>query len=267
MDILARNNVQVIGDNGPVILYAHGFGCHQEMWNHITPHFKNTHRQVLFDYVGSGQSELSAFDATRYSDLTGYRDDVLEICHALDLGSDIIFVGHSVSCSVGWLSSIEQPQLFSQQISVGPSPCFLNIESDDYHGGFDRSDLEELLALMDQNYMGWAEYLAPVVSGGETNSSVTGKLTESFCSTDPIAAKIFAQATFFADNREDLSKVTTPNLLLQHANDALVPLPIGEFIQKHLQNSQLRVLDVTGHCAHMSHPQLVVDVMKTFIHY
>ena len=265
MKIIERNNVRVIGDNKPTILYAHGFGCHQGMWDQITPSFQHSYKQILFDYVGSGQSELQAFDSERYKSLEGYRDDILEICDALDLKKDVIFVGHSVSCSIGWLASIARPELFSKQVSIGPSPCFLNKPKDSYYGGFDKQDLEELLALMAQNYMGWAEYLAPIVSGGELNKSVTGKLTDSFCTTDPTVAKVFAKATFFSDNRGDLQQVNTPNLILQHGRDALVPTEIGKYLHHALKHSALSVLDVSGHCAHMSHPDLVVKEMRPFI--
>ncbi len=267
VNVLHRNHVQVIDGphpEAPVLLYAHGFGCNQRMWRHITPAFAATHRQVLFDYVGSGQSDATAFDTRRYGDLSGYVRDVLEICEALGLRSGVHFVGHSVSASIGLLASIERPELFESLVLVGPSPCFLN-HPPDYTGGFERQDLEGLLELMDQNYIGWAHQLAPMVSGGAPQERVGLELSDSFCSTDPLMARIFAQTTFFADNRADLPRVTRPSLILQHRKDALVPLAVGDYMQRHLDRSTLEVLDVTGHCAHMSHPELVVDAMRRYL--
>ncbi len=267
MGILERNNVQVI-DTGradaPVLLYAHGFGCNQHMWRHITPAFEGTHRQVLFDYVGSGQSDPAAFDPEKYASLAGYAQDVLDVCEALGLQRGVYFVGHSVSASIGLLAAIRRPELFERMVLVGPSPCFLN-HPPDYLGGFERQDLEGLLELMDQNYMGWASYLAPVVAGEPQADSVGGELSESFCSTDPRMARVFAQATFFADNRADLPQVSPPCLILQHRKDALAPLAVGEYLQRNLRRSTLEVLEVTGHCAHMSHPRLVVDAMQRYL--
>lgn len=259
--IVKRNNVNGHGQ-GPVLMYAHGFGCNQNMWSRITPAFAATHRQVLFDYVGSGQSELSAFDPQRYATLAGYAQDVLDVCDALDLESGVTFVGHSVSGSIGLLASIARPQLFDRLILLGPSPCFLN-HPPDYLGGFEREDLEGLLALMEQNYMGWANYLAPVVAGS-SGEQVAGELSSSFCSTDPRVAKVFARATFFADNRADLARVTCPSLIMQHRNDALAPMGVGQYLVDHLPQSVLRVLDVSGHCAHMSDPALVIDAMQQY---
>lgn len=262
--IQRRNNVTVLGSNGPVLLYAHGFGCNQRMWDGIVPAFANTHRQVLFDYVGSGQSDLSAFDPRRYATLAGYAQDVLDVCDAQGLSSGITFIGHSVSASIGLLASLLRPDLFERLVLVGPNPCFIN-HPPDYLGGFERSDLEGLLALMDQNYIGWAQYLAPVVAGEGGGATVSGQLSDSFCSTDPLAARVFAQATCFADNRADLPKVQRPCLILQHRHDTLAPVAVGDYLHRQLAGSTLKVLDVSGHCAHMSHPQLVIDAMRRYL--
>jgi len=264
MNVLKRNNVKVIGEAGPVLLYAHGFGCNQDMWSRVTPAFAATHRQVMFDYVGSGQSDRAAFDTQRYADLRGYAQDVIEVCEALGLREGVTFVGHSVSCSIGMLASIARPDLFDKLILLGPSPCFLN-DPPGYFGGFEREDLEGLLTLMDQNYMGWAQYLAPVVAGASGAGEVASTLNESFCSTDPAVARVFARATFFADNRADLSKVSRPSLLLQHRRDNLAPASVGEYLHAHMPASTLRVLDVEGHCCHMSNPALVIEAMRDYM--
>ena len=267
LDIRKRNNVQVIDairPDAPVLLYVNGFGCNQHMWRHITPAFKGEYRQVLFDYVGSGQADLAAFDAVKYADLQGYAQDVLDVCDALCIEGGVHLVGHSIGASIGLLASIERPALFNHMVLVGPSPCFIN-HPPDYHGGFERQDLEDLLDLMDQNFMGWASYLAPIVAGGPQADILGAELSESFCSTDPVAARIFAQATFFADHRSELQQVTRPCLILQHGNDALAPLAVGEFLHAQLRDSTLEVLEVTGHCAHMSHPHLVAAAMQRYL--
>lgn len=262
--ILARNNVNIIDGDGPVLLYAHGFGCNQNMWDRVTPAFKSTHKQVLFDYVGSGKSDISAFDAVKYSELSGYAQDVLDICDALDLRSGVTFVGHSVSCSVGLLASIARPELFDKLVLLGPNPCFVN-HPPEYIGGFEKEDLEGLLDLMDQNYIGWANYLAPVVSAKGASGAVTKELSDSFCSTDPTVARVFAKATFFSDNRSDIAKVKVPCLILQHRTDTLAPISVGEYIHSQLAESRLKILDVQGHCAHMAEPLLLVKAMHDFL--
>ncbi|HAX23187.1 MAG TPA: sigma factor SigB regulation protein RsbQ [Hydrogenophaga sp.] len=264
MNVNKRNNVNTLGDRGSTILFAHGLGCSQSVWSRITPAFAGTHRQVLFDFVGSGKSQLSAFSAVRYRGLDGYAQDVLDVCEAQGLQSGVTFVGHSASCNVGLLASIARPNLFDRLILVGPTPCFLNYPPE-YAGGFERADLQGLLSLMDQNYIGWANYLSSVVAGTAQGEALAGELSDSFCSTNPVAMRVFAQTTFFADNRADLPQVSRPCLILQHQEDSLVPLAVGEYLNQQLKGSTLEVMNVAGHAAHMSHPALVIDAMRRYM--
>ena len=261
--IFARNNVRVFGKGTQPMLFAHGFGCDQNMWRFVTPAFEDEYRIVLFDYVGSGKSDLGAYSPERYGSLEGYTQDVLDICAGLDL-EDVIFVGHSVSGVVGMLASIREPGRFARLILVGPSPRYIN-DAPDYVGGFERADIEGLLDVMEKNYIGWANFLAPVVMKNGERPELTRELEESFCSTDPKIARRFAEATFFSDNRDDLRKVTTPSLIMQCSEDAIAPLEVGEYLHRHLPGSVLRVLRATGHCPHMSHPEETVQVIREYL--
>jgi sigma-B regulation protein RsbQ len=261
--ILARNHVTVFGKGDQPMLFAHGFGCDQNMWRFITPAFENDFKIVLFDYVGAGKSDVSAYNEERYADLNGYSQDVLEICHKLNL-RNTIFVGHSVSCMIGLLAAIKEPEYFSKLIFIGPSPCYIN-DIDGYIGGFEQKDIEELLDTMDKNYIGWANFLAPAIIKNPERPELGQELTESFCSTDPKIARQFAKATFFSDNRKDLRKLDKPSLIMQCSNDLIAPLEVGDYLHANLANSTLRVLKATGHCPHMSSPDETIKVMEEFL--
>ena len=249
--ILRRNNVNVFGQGEQPLIFAHGFGCDQNMWRFVTPAFEHNFKIILFDYVGAGKSDRSAYNKERYASLNGYAQDVLEICAALNIRNSI-FVGHSVSSMIGLLAALEQPNYFEKLIMVGPSPCYIN--DDGYFGGFDRKDIEGLLETMDKNYIGWSNFLAPNIMGNKDRPELGAELTESFCSTDPVIARQFAEATFFSDNRQDLMKLRTPSLILQCSDDIIAPLEVGDYLAKNLDNSTLRVMKATGHCPHMSAP-------------
>jgi sigma-B regulation protein RsbQ len=261
-DVIRRNNVKVFGEGEQPMLFAHGFGCDQNMWRLITPAFAPDYRVVLFDYVGSGKSDLSAYDPARYETLDGYAQDVLDICEALDL-RDVLFVGHSVSSMIGILAANRAPERFSRLIMVGPSPRYINDIG--YIGGFERADIEGLLDLMERNYLGWATYLAPVVMKNEEQPELTQELRESFCSTDPKIARRFAQATFFSDNRDDLAKLRVPSLIMQCAEDAIAPAEVGHYLHRTLANSTLRMMKATGHCPHMSHPDETIEAIRNYL--
>jgi sigma-B regulation protein RsbQ len=261
-NVLSRNNVKVQGHGTQPMLFAHGFGCDQNMWRFVAPAFADDYRVVLFDYVGSGRSDLEAYDAKRYSTLAGYAEDVLEICEALDL-NDVIFVGHSVSSMIGVLAAIREPARFAHLILVGPSPRYINAPP--YVGGFERGDIEQLLDTMDKNYIGWANFLAPAIMKNPDRPELAAELTESFCSTDPTIARRFAEATFYADNRDDLPKLTIPSLILQCSDDIIAPTEVGEYVHKQLSESTLHLMRATGHCPHMSHPEETIDAIKGYL--
>ena len=263
-DVLARNNVKVLGREGaPPMLFAHGFGCDQNMWRFVTPAFDRDYRIILLDYVGSGKSDLSAYRAERYGDLNGYAQDVLDVCAALDL-KDVLFVGHSVSSVIGILASLREPERFRRLILVGPSPRYIN-DPPDYVGGFERAEIEGLLDVMEKNYMGWASFLAPVIMKNPEHPELAQELEESFCSTDPETARRFAQVTFLSDNRSDLPEVTVPSLVIQCSEDAIAPMEVGEYLHRHLPHSTLRVMQATGHCPHMSHPEETIQTIKEYL--
>jgi len=263
-DVLVRNNVKVSGKaSRPPMVFAHGFGCDQNMWRFITPAFQGEYRTILFDYVGFGKSDLSAYSGERYGSLDGYALDLLDVCHALDL-QDVILVGHSVSSMIGILASIQEPSRFRRLILIGPSPCYIN-DPPDYIGGFEQGDIEGLLSMMEKNYLGWASYLAPVVMKNPDNPALTSELEESFCSTDPEIAQQFAKATFLADNRSDLPQVTIPSLIMQCSDDIIAPLEVGHYLNCCLPHSTLKVMKATGHCPHMSHPDETIEIIQEYL--
>ncbi len=263
MGALERNNVTVEGvPDGPPMLFAHGFGCDQAMWRFVWPAFRDRFRIVLFDHVGAGRSDASAFDERRYASLDGYARDVLEICEALDL-EDVVFVGHSVSAMIGVLAAAERPERFARLVLVGPSPRYLDDEG--YVGGFSREDVEELLESLESNYLGWSSAIAPVIMGRDDRPELGEELTNSFCRADPAIAAHFARTTFLADNRADLDRVRTPSLVLQCSEDAIAPRPVGEYVHRRLRDSRLVVLDARGHCPNLSAPEETTAAIEAYL--
>lgn len=259
---LIRNNVNIIGRGKKVIVFAHGFGCDQNSWKFITDAFTDEYKLVLFDYVGSGKSDLSQYDPVRYGTLNGYAQDILEVCAELDI-EGAIFIGHSVSAMIGLLAAKINPALFEKLIFIGPSPRYLNDEG--YKGGFERPDLEALFEFMDNNYLGWSSALAPAIMGNADRPELGEFLTSSFCSTDPDIAREFAKVTFFSDNRNDLKNVNVESLTLQCSDDIIAPLEVGDYIHANLKGNQLVVMKATGHCPHISEPEETITAIKAYL--
>ena len=263
MNVLTRNNVRVSGrPDGRAIVFAHGFGCDQNMWRFVAPAFEADHRVVLFDHVGAGGSDLTAYDPERYDTLGGYADDLVEIAQALEL-TDAVFVGHSVSSMIGVLAAARAPQRFGKLVLVGPSPRYIDDEG--YRGGFSRADIEELLDSMDANFLGWSTAMAPAIMGNADRPELGEELTESFCRTDPEIAARFARVTFLSDNRSDLATVTAPTLVLQCSDDVIAPDEVGRYVHERIPGSVFVQLAATGHCPNLSAPQETVEAIRAFV--
>jgi sigma-B regulation protein RsbQ len=261
--VLARNRVQVSGvPSGRPIVFAHGFGCDQEMWRFVAPDFEVDHRVVRFDHVGSGNSDLSAYDPEKYGSLRGYAADVVEIVRALEL-TDVVYVGHSVSAMIGVLAAQQAPELFGALVMVGPSPRY--VDDGDYVGGFSRTDIAGLLDALDANHLGWSTQMAPVIMGNPDRPDLAAELTNSFCRTDPDIARQFARVTFLSDNRADLADVRVPTLVLQCSEDVIAPDVVGQYVHEHIPGSVLTRLAATGHCPNLSAPEETTAAIRAFL--
>jgi len=244
------------------MVFAHGFGCDQNMWRFVWPAFADKYRTVLFDHIGCGQSLLGAYDPARHSRLEGYADDLIEIGRELGIAGGV-FVGHSVSAVIGAIASIKVPQLFDRLIMIGPSPRY--IDDAGYVGGFSESQIHELLDFLDANHMGWSQAMAPVIMGNSDRPELGEELTNSFCRTDPDIAKKFARVTFLSDNRADLPRVAARSLVLQCSEDVIAPEAVGRYVHQHLPDSEYVLLQATGHCPNLSAPEETIAAMKAFL--
>jgi sigma-B regulation protein RsbQ len=249
---------------GQPMLFAHGFGCDQHMWRFVAPRFEDRFRVVLFDHVGAGGSDLTAYDPEKYGTLAGYADDVVEICRQLGL-RDVVYVGHSVSAMIGVLAAKQAPDLFERLVLVGPSPRYVDDPDAGYVGGFSSADITELLGSLESNYLGWSSAMAPVIMGNPDVPELGQELTESFCRTDPEIARRFARVTFLSDNRADLADVPLPTLVLQCTQDVIAPMAVGEYVRDHMPDASLVVLDAAGHCPNLSAPTETADAIDAFL--
>ena len=262
MTLLHRNNVRIVGRGHRPMVFAHGFGCDQNMWRFMAPTFEKDYKVVLFDHMGAGRSDISAYEREKYGSLDGYARDIVELCQELEL-SDVVFVGHSVSAMIGVLAAKQDPSRFGALILIGPSPRYIN--DDGYEGGFSRQDIDELLDSLESNYLGWSSAMAPAIMGNPERPELGTELANSFCRTDPTIASQFARVTFLSDNRADLAQVTIPTLILQCSDDIIAPKPVGEFIHAQIPGSALVQLKATGHCPNLSAPEETADAILTFL--
>jgi sigma-B regulation protein RsbQ len=262
MNATQRNNIIIKGKGSQAILFAHGFGCDQNMWRYVTPAFEEDYKVILLDHVGAGKSDLSAYSPKKYDKLEGYAEDIIGLCAELAL-EEVIFVGHSVSALIGIIASLKVPGLFKSLVLVAPSPSYIN--DGDYIGGFTKPQVEELLESLDNNHLGWSITMAPVIMGNPGRKELAEELSNSFCRTDPAIAKQFARTTFLSDKRELIAEVNIPTLILQCSDDVIAPQSVGIYMQQKIKGSKLVLMNATGHCPNLSAPEETITAIKEFL--
>ena len=262
MNLQARHNVTVEGDGPMTLVFAHGFGCDQNMWRLLAPGYAELYRTIRYDLVGSGASDLSAYDKTRYGTLRGHALDALDIVESYAEGP-VVFVGHSVSAMIGVAAAMEAPERLAAHVMIGPSPCYIN--DGDYIGGFTRADINGLLDTLDSNYLGWSSAIAPAIMGAPEQPELGVELTNSFCRTDPEIAKQFARVTFLSDVRAEVPKLAVPTLIVQCHDDLIAPVAVGEYLHRVLPHSTLSIIDNVGHCPHLSAPSACQAAIDRFL--
>ena len=261
-EVLERNNVTVFGNGTTTLLFAHGFGCDQTMWRFLTPQFQDNYKIVLFDYVGSGKSDLSFYDIDRYSSFNGYAQDIIDVCNALSL-KNVVLVAHSVSCMIDVIASLNQPDIFKSMVLIAPSARYIN--DTNYTGGFELREMDDVIETMESNFAGWANFLAPIIMKNADRPHLTTELEESFCTNDKEVNKRFARLTFYTDNRADLLKVNVPTLILQCSEDAIAPESAGLFIYENITGSRYIKMQAIGHCPHMSYPNETAKEIQEYL--
>ena len=262
MSVLGRNNVKIVGSGSKPMVFAHGYGCDQNMWRYVVPAFADDYKIVLYDLTGSGRSDLAAYNHQKYATLAGHATDILELCDELDL-TDVTLVGHSVSAMTGLLAINRAPDRFASLVMVCPSPCYVN--DGDYVGGFSREDVDGLLEFLDSNFLGWSSSMGPAIMGVPGQPELAEELTNSFCRTDPEIARHFGRVTFLSDHRADVPKLSRRSLILQTTDDLVAPIAVGQWLHRTLPTSELAIMRATGHCPHLSAPSQTIQEMQRFL--
>lgn len=260
--LATRYHLNDFGNGTEPLLFLHGFASNQNTWGWITPAFERDYRIIQFDFVGSGASDRSAYDAERYDSLEGYTDDVIDVCDRLNL-KNITVIAHSVGGLIALLTSAKREDLFKKIILIGASPCYLN--KGDYHGGFTEEAIEHVLNMMEENFVGWASYLAPVALPKSEGADNTAFIEKNFQISDPEVTYNFFKVTMLSDYRAILSTIRVPTVIIQCSDDSFVPLDVAHYMDHQLDNSQLHILTAKGHYPHVSQPEETIEALRTFL--
>ena len=265
MDILAPAQRPVTGPpDGQPMVFAHGFGCDQNMWRFVAPAFEDDFRVVLFDHVGAGGSDpVGLRRRAAHARSTATRDDVLDICARSTCTTWSSSATRS-RAMIGALAALAEPDRFAQLVLVGPSPRY--IDDDGYVGGFSEDDIDELLDSLESNYLGWSSAMAPVIMGNPDRPELGEELTESFCRTDPEIARQLRAGRPSSPTTAPTSPASRRRRWCCSAATTRSPRSaVGEYVAAAIPDSALVILDATGHCPNLSAPEETTAAIDAFL--
>lgn len=258
--IRTRHAVTVYGSGASTLVLVHGLGCDQRIWNALVPRLSVDHRVVTFDTMGVGRSERERYDATRYATLDGYAQDLIDVVRSLE-GPPPVVIGHSLGGTLALLATTLDPTYASKLVALVVSPRYLD-DPPIYRGGMSPDDVRDVLATMDQNFVGWASAFSSVVA---PQSDAGRTMHDALTSSDPYTTRHLADLVFSSDLRPILAGVALETLVVRSQNDPIVPPEASEALSRALPRARSVTLPVPGHCPHLSHPQLVEAAIRAFL--
>ncbi len=261
---LIRNNVTVTGNpqSTRTLVFVHGFGTDQSAWRDVCAPLGADHRIVLLDNVGAGGSAPQAFVQHRYLDLHRYANDLLEVCHALDVQGGVM-IGHSAGAMVGALAALREPQRFDKLVLIGASPRYM--DEPGYHGGFTTDGLNALYRAVSASPSDWADQFAPAAMGNADRPSLAQHFADTIKRIPKEQVLTVLCAIFQSDHRAEIARLTQPTLLIQARDDIAVPLEVAQYLHAHIRDSRLEVVNASGHLPHISAPLEVLRVLLPFL--
>ncbi|KAF7148598.1 hypothetical protein RHSIM_Rhsim03G0244600 [Rhododendron simsii] len=253
-------NARLVGSGSDTVVLAHGYGTDQSVWEKILPDLARNHRVLAFDWIFSGAvKDPDMFDPVKYSSFDAFADDLIALMEEVKLGPSV-FVGHSMSGMIGCIASIKRPELFKRIVLIGASPRYIN--SEDYEGGFDISEVEQLLSCIESDFHSWASSFAPLGVDPNDPPSVT-KFENCLKRMRPETALSVAKLIFLGDQRDMLEKVTVPCTFVQTTNDFVVPNSVPGFMAKKIKGkSTVEVIEADGHFPQLTAHLQLLEVLR-----
>jgi sigma-B regulation protein RsbQ len=263
-DPLHKNHVRLVGnqDASTTLVFVHGFGTEQSVWQPVADHFAADCRIVLLDNVGAGRSDPEAFVQHRYLSLQRYAEDLLDICAALKL-QDAILVGHSVGAMIGVLAALKQPDYFSRMVLIGASPRYL--DDDGYPGGLTKHDLAGIYSTVANQFSEWVDAFAPLAMANPDRPQLARHFADTIRAIPRANVLTVLCSILQSDHRTDISLLDKPTLLLQTQRDFFVPQAVADYLHQHIPGSRLSMIDTEGHFPHISAPDQVAAEIRRFI--
>lgn len=263
-----HKNARFVGNGEQTVVLSHGYGGSQAVWDSVVPHLSRRFQVLLFDWNFSGATDDDDDDddpqgkalevSSKYSSFTAFADDLISLIEEMNLNG-VIFIAHSMSGMIGCIASVNRPDLFKHLVLIGASPRYLN--SEDYEGGFDRTEVENMLTNIECNFQPWARSFVTFAIGVNDPPSIE-KFARSFLAMRPDIALSVARTLFLSDQRDVLERVEVPCTIIQVTNDIIVPNSVAHLMQRSIRGrAVVETIESDGHFPQLTAHQKLIQVL------
>lgn len=247
------------------ILWVHGLPLSLDAWYPQLNYFETKANNTVFDLRGYGRSSKLPNDYTSVTDL--YMDDFKKVIDFCKLEKPILVGFASAGHAVLRFAAL-YPDLISKLIVINGSPCFLTRK--DWQGGFTEDSLNKAIKMIesaretDEIYRVLLEAAMNETGGKPLQQLKAWYLTlAKSCGRETV--KAFFENIAYDDDRDLMSKISAPTLLISSRLGKEVPSTTALFLREQIKNSQLFELNDIDHFAYATKSGLINQVIDQFI--
>jgi pimeloyl-[acyl-carrier protein] methyl ester esterase len=250
-------HVEVTGSGEPLVM-LHGWGMHGGIWSDTAAQLAGQYQVHCVDLPGYGasvQTEAFTLDSV-VERLVAYFSEPVTVC-GWSLGGQI---------ALHW--ALREPQQVKRLVLVTSTPCFAARE--DWSFGMPQETLAQFAADLEKNHAATLRrFLSLQVRGSEGERELLGILREKlFSRGEPRLDALRGGLEILrdADQRDSLPEIRQPVLVIAGERDKLTLPQASQYMAQALPDARLAQIEGSAHVPFLSHPQVFLEHMKSFLH-
>jgi 3-oxoadipate enol-lactonase len=233
--------------SGPSVVLLHGYPFSRSMWREQVEELKQTHRVVIPDLRGHGESAVTPAPAT----MQDMALDVAAILETLNISRATV-----AGLSMGGYVALAFYRLFPLRVR-SLVLADTRAQADTEEGKQNRAVQAE--KALKEGMEGIADALLPKLLAPETvakRPDIVKRVREMMVKTEPEGA---AAALHGMAQRQDqtafLSRIISPTLIIVGREDSLAPVADAEMMHREIGGSRLVIIEGAAHVSNIERPE------------